>query len=353
MKIIFLTDYKNCFGSKYNAEPYRSGLDKEKLASFFLGYGIEARFIPYYKINIDDPLLNENIYIHDSIEDIDYLYKAYIEDLVLALEIKNVNVFPGFRFLRAHNNKVFMELLRRVEQIEASRNLNFSHYGCYEDYLNDSTRLFPTFVIKGAQDAQGRQVRLGHNNSAATKSIKSISRSKQILSEIKEIIRSVKYKGYIKESKYRRKYILQEFVPGLQNDWKVLVFGDKYYILRRGIRNGDFRASGSKTNYGFGSDSTPPKGIFDFAEGVFDQFNVPYASFDIAWDKKYFYLIEFQMVCFGSSTQLKSDCYYIKTKNQWTPVFELLDLETLYAESLLRFFNKKGLIDEDTIREEW
>jgi len=44
---------------------------------------------------------------------------------------------------------------------------------------------------------------------------------------------------------HRSKFIVQEFIPDLSNDWKVLVFWDKYYVLRRKNRPNDFRASGS------------------------------------------------------------------------------------------------------------
>ena len=34
-KIYILTDYKNIFGSKHNATPYRSGMNKKLLKKYF------------------------------------------------------------------------------------------------------------------------------------------------------------------------------------------------------------------------------------------------------------------------------------------------------------------------------
>src|SRR5690606_8893478 len=47
-------------------------------------------------------------------------------------------------------------------------------------------------------------------------------------------------------------YVQQQFVPNLKCDYKALVFMDKVFLLKRGTRKDDFRASGS--------------GIFSFPE---------------------------------------------------------------------------------------
>ena len=43
-KIFFLTDYKNNFGSKHNALPYRSGMDKDLLKKYFKAKGYDCIF---------------------------------------------------------------------------------------------------------------------------------------------------------------------------------------------------------------------------------------------------------------------------------------------------------------------
>lgn len=267
-----------------------------------------------------------------------------MEDIIFALELKGALVIPGYCFIHAHNNKVSMESLRSIYLSDTDNKIISEHFGTLEEFQKRSLNFDYPVVIKGAEDAQGRQVLLGKNKYNTFKCIKHISRKRNYFKELKDQIRKYKHKGYLPESKYRNKFIIQNFIPNLTCDWKLLIFGDIIFILRRGIPKGDFKASGSKYNYGFGSKSTPPEGIFDFALKIFKTFNVPYASFDIAWDKKDFYLLEFQFVSFGSSTHLKSDCYYKKIDGEWKPHYNIVDLEYLYAFSIYSHLSKNSLI---------
>lgn len=338
MKSVFvLTDYLGHFGSKYNASPYRSGLDKNKLASFFNQMGVEIHFLKYSDLRLRDPEIRSTIYIHDSIEDTDYFYKSYIEDIVYSLELLGAVVIPGYKFLRAHNNKVFLELLRDISTSDLLKNLNTMHFGSKSEFNFNKIRMKLPVVIKGSENAQGRQVFLGKNKIELDKNISKVSRTRNYFSEFKDLLRSFKHKDYVRESKFRKKFILQEYINGLTNDWKVLIFYDIYYILRRGVPKGDFKASGSKYNYGYGSESTPPDGIFDFAFSVKNNFSTPYISIDIAWDGRQFFALEYQFVSFGSSTHLKSNCYYKKNGDIWQPIYEVLDLEYLYAYSICSY----------------
>lgn len=334
-----LCDYRDVFGSKFDAIPYRSGLNKSLLYEYLKAFNIRARFIKYTETNLIQDDLDE-FYWHDSIEDINYHYKTYMEDVIYALELNGSKVIPGHKYIKAHNNKVFMEFLRKLSNQKEINNLNSRHFGCYEEFVEDSSEIGYPAVIKGAEDAQSRKVRLGKDDTSAKKFIKEISRTPSFLKEIKEKIREKKYPGYKKESKYRNKFIVQEFLPTLRNDWKILIFGDKLYILRRGVPEGDFRASGSHYQYGFGSQSTPPDGIFDYAYTLYEDFNVPYISIDVVFDGEKFYAIEFQFVSFGSSTHLYSDCYYKKIGKLWEPVFEKLDLEYLYANAISQHIHR-------------
>lgn len=330
-KLIFLTDYKGRFGSKYRAFPYRSGMDKEKLKKYLDTFNVG--FMSYSDVDLNH-LDREPIYIHDSTEDTGYYYKAYMEDVVYGLELAGAKLLPGHRYIKAHNNKVFMELLRSTTSMKSINNLQANHFGTLEEFSTKSEEIKLPAVIKGAGEAQSRQVSLAKDIKTALKNIFKVSRSNDQIAEFKELYRAYKYKGYRKESKYRKKFILQQFVEGLKHDWKVLVFGDIFYILRRGVPEGDFRASGSKFNYGFGSQSTPPEGIFAFARQVKSCFGVPYISLDISWNGSEFFLMEFQFVSFGSSTHYKSDCYFKEDNGKWEQVFEKLDLEFLYAHAI-------------------
>jgi hypothetical protein len=343
-EIVILTDYRECFGSKYDSFPYRSGLDKEKLRNYFMESGFSVHFLSYSNVTLSRDFVQNKIFIHDSIEDSGYYYKSYMEDIIYSLELLDAIIKPGFKFIRAHNNKVFMEMLKAGIENNNLNHLDFEHFGCFEEFAENNPRSYPV-VIKGAEDAQGRKVRLGKSFNQTIRFIKELSRSKSLLKEFWEYGRVLKHKHYIKESKYRSKFILQKFIPGLRNDWKILIFGERYYILKRGVPHGDFRASGSKFNYGFGSESNPPEGIFDFTKNIFENFDIPYISLDVALSEGIFYLLEFQVVCFGSSTHLKSDCYYMKKSDKWEPISNSLELEYLYANSISGYIKRKGFID--------
>src|SRR5690606_36210743 len=94
-----------------------------------------------------------------------------------------------------------------------------------------------------------------------------IIRKKAGLSRTRKIINLARFFKLTKSEyliyRYNKKtfsaYVTQAFVEGLDCDYKVLVFADKYYVLKRGIWKGDFKASGS----GLFDFQTPPDGLLD------------------------------------------------------------------------------------------
>jgi hypothetical protein len=74
-------------------------------------------------------------------------------------------------------------------------------------------------------------------------------------------------------------------IPGLENDWKILCFGDKFFVLRRANRDNDFRASGSG-KFVFRRDL--PKGMLEFALKVYLHLEVPNLSVDIAFNGEFY-----------------------------------------------------------------
>ena len=336
-KIYILTDYKNIFGSKHNATPYRSGMDKDLLKKYFEIYEFEAIFLKYSDINFRKMNLKDQYVLYTSSEDIGGLYKNYIEDIIYGLHIQGAKIIPDYKYLKAHNNKVFMEILR---DLTINDDINFiqSHYfGTLEELTNNINKIEFPVVIKSAAGAMSRGVYFANNKNELIKNAKKISRSKYIFDELWDLGRAIKHKGYIKESKYRNKFIVQNFIPNLKNDWKILIYGDRYYILYRGVRDNDFRASGSG-KFIFTDDI--PNGILDYAKQIFDILNVPNLSIDIAFDGNKFYLLEFQAIYYGTTTIEKSSFYFKNINNSWEIIKEKPILEKIYVESILNFINK-------------
>jgi len=339
-KIIILTDYQNRFGSKHFDTPYRSGFDKSLLKKYFNEQGYEPVLRNFAEIDFSKENFNNELVLYTSSEDDGYYYKSFIEDVVLGLELQGAIVIPQFKFLRANNNKVFMEILR--DQIIGNTGLKARYFGSIEELLTVTGEFKYPVVIKTAEGASGTGVFLAHSKNELLNIAKKISRTRNFRYELWDFGRSLRHKGYLKESKYRKKIIVQEFVPNLNNDWKIYVFGNRFYIFNRPLQPGrGFRASGGGyENYFYGLNAKAPEGIFDFAQVVFNKLNVPHASLDIAYDGKDFYLIEFQCLYFGTAGILNSDEYFIKKNGQWLTEKNNKNIESNYVYSIINYINR-------------
>lgn len=338
-KLIALVDYKNRFGSKHFDNPYRSGMDKNLLSKYFEENGYYIEYEYFHKVDLRNNDKYRGVFvIYTSSEDIGYHYKYYIEDVVLGLEQIGAVLIPGYKFLRANNNKVFMEFLRTA--ILKENDFYSKHFGSLKDLLLDIDNITFPAVLKKAEGAAGTGVFLVKNKKELIKTVKIIKDYLYIKEDIKDLIRSYLHKGYQRESIYRNKFIIQPFIPNLKNDWKVLIFGKKYFVLNRGVRKNDFRASGSKTNYKTDINAAIPYGLLDYAEAIYNTLNVPHLSLDIIYDGSKFYLIEFQALYFGTSTINMSKYYFIKEKSIWRHELIQNEIEKIYSESIIDFLNK-------------
>lgn len=338
--LIALIDYKSKFGSKHFDTPYRSGMDKELLNRYFeeLNYKITYRYL--HEIDFDsEEFLNADI-IYTSSEDTGYKYKSYIEDIVYSLELSGAFMIPEYKHLRANNNKVFMELMRQY--LKLTNNIKARIFGSMKDLiLNLETIEYPV-VFKTSGGASGTGVSLINSEKELINKVKEINQ-RNYQSDLRDYGRAIKHKGYIRESLYRQKFILQQFIPDLKNDWKVYVFGEKLYIFKRPLLKGrGIKASGGGyDNYFYGLEAEAPEGLFDFAWTIFDKMDVPHISIDIAYDGKDFYLIEFQSLYFGTAGIPYSQGYFTKKENNWDFVEKKLDIEKVYADSIVTYLHKK------------
>lgn len=131
-KIHLLCDYKGLFGSKYTAKPYRSGMNKKLLKEYFNEEGFEPEFLQFSEIDFRNDY-SGLIFLYTSAEDDSLRYKNYIEDVILGLEMCGAIVIPSFKYLRAANNKVMMEILRTSSLLADINNIKSLHFGCLEE----------------------------------------------------------------------------------------------------------------------------------------------------------------------------------------------------------------------------
>lgn len=340
MKNIYLiTDYKNFFGSKWKANPYRSGLDKEYMLKLFVNQGYNLVITPAALVDVSSDHWKDALVLYTSSEEPGLHYKSYLEDIILALELKGAKVIPKAKFLRAHENKVFMEQLRKILIPTESRTIDAFSFGSSEELqraIIDKRIKLPT-VIKTASGAMGKGVYLAKTENELLKIAKEISSTLDIKRSLKEKIRAQKHKGYLPESQHQKKFIIQPFIPNLTCDWKLLVYGNKIFILQRNIKGNDFRASGSGYNYKAGSESGFPFKYLDFIYDFFIKLAVPNLSVDFAYDGENPYIIEFQALYFGTSTQYRSKDYYELINDNWVLKENTVDQESIYVDSIVSY----------------
>ncbi|MDD3686432.1 MAG: hypothetical protein RBR71_13535 [Gudongella sp.] len=336
-KIYLLCDYKRNFGSKRDDFPYRSGMEKELLKKLFVQNDFDAAFLTFAEANTLNIDWNNIPVLYTSTEDIGYKYKSFIDDVVLGLELKGANLLPPYKFLHATNNKVFMEILRTNIPDELSGNVNSFVFGGYEEFINNLLPIEYPAIIKEPAGAKSNGVYLARNIDQAKRIVKKISITPNLKEDIKDWLRAKTHNGYIKESRYRNKFVIQNFVPNLEYDYKVLIYGKKYYVLKRNNRPKDFRASGSGL-FEFREDI--PFETLNYAEKLFNYFQVPNLSLDIAFNNNQCFLLEFQAVFFGSTTLVKSPFYFVNENAVWKVVQGKSILEEEFVNSVVQFLNK-------------
>lgn len=343
MKTLYLlTDYRKSFYSNVTKERIvYSSLDINNLKNIFAERGWDLKVMRFSDIDFLRHPMRNNYVLYQSSEDIGGLYKSYIDDVIYALHIQGAKLMPHYHLFKAHHNKVFMELLRPALGNAAIQSPASKVFGVYEELPQAGEILFPA-VIKSAEGAGSYGVKLAKNYAdllIAAKQLSSTFNVREWLSAIK-----LRYKGIASRitphSLHRRKFIIQQFIPSLEGDFKVLVFNDKYYVLYRRNRKDDFRASGSGL---FEWPANPPEGLLDFAKACFDVFDAPCASFDIGYDGKKFHLIEFQFLSFGPLTLVGSKQFFSKKDNCWEATQQESDYPAELANAILAYIERKDI----------
>lgn len=341
--IYLLCDYLGRFGSKHDDYPYRSGMDKGKINKYFGDNNYHSIFIPFTEVKFRANEMIGAPVLYTSQEDIGYHYKSYIEDIVYGLELAGARMIPKYKYLRANNNKVFMEILRDQLDNENIKNIKSYYCGTLEEAMDISEYLTYPIVVKGYGGAMGKNVALAKDKVSLKRILKTIAATRNYKEEFKEIVRSIKYEGYKNTSTYRRKFILQEFIPDLNNDWKIYIFGEKIYVFYRPVfKHRGIRASGGGyDNYYYGLNAKFPNDLFDYAYDIYDTLDTPFVSLDIAKDNMQYYLLEYQLVYFGTAGLLKrySSEYFVKHDDSWIHKSNHGDIEKIYVESVIEYLN--------------
>lgn len=261
--------------------------------------------------------------------------RQYLKDVLYYVKDKCL-LLPKYEILLAHENKGFQELIRK--EIGISR-LSGEYVFDIEDMTSSIPFVLKTpdgsgssgvHLIKKAEDLQNIKNKTLKTNSK--RKLKNIIRSKQLTEE--------QFSRYLYAYKKFKRYIAQPFLDNLTCDYRVLAIEDRFYAMRRDVKKGDFRASGSKK---FHYHDVPLE-VLSYAKEVSSKIDNPYLSIDLAFKDNAPYLIEFQGTNFGSSVIRNSKGYYsLSQTNEWEFHKHKPQLEEALSHGLYQYTKRKIL----------
>jgi glutathione synthase/RimK-type ligase-like ATP-grasp enzyme len=345
-RLIILTDEDSEFLiSKANFK-YFTSMDINKIKAYFISRDFKVDIFKFSELDLY--LDFKDVYIlYQTSEASGSFYKRYIEDLVYFLEKKGAVMLPSFKLLKAHHNKVFMEFLRSEFKDDHLKTIKSQCYGSWVDAMNYNSG-FPV-VIKQSSGSGGAGVFLAADRKDFTRKIKqagtcvlSNSLKGLFIDYLKKLTKKVIIHFKPEKSKYLKydvtplstSLIVQNFIPGLSGDYKVLFFGGKFYMMYRKNRENDFRASGSG-NF-FPVPEEYQEGILDFSLRLSKEIDFPVIGMDIGFDGKDYHLLEFQVIHLGTSALHRSKFWHEYHDGKWIKYDGQSDLEEELSRSVLQ-----------------
>lgn len=350
-KLLILTGRDGYLTTKLEGTMYTHILGKVDVNKIerCLRVDFEVERTTYTKLDLNRNF-REYYVIYGSTEERGLFYKGYVEDILLRLMLDGAKLVPGYEYARAYGNKGFQEMLRKRFGILAINNLKSSVIGRYSDFDAGKYTHFP-YVVKASSGSGSRGVRKVQNIKELSKTVKLFSKSAYYdyeFTRLKDLgymkitymfkiwlYKKMKKSQRLENPKkwfYANKVVVQEYIDGLDSDYKVLYYYGKYYVLNRKNRANDFRASGSG-KFRFPEKVNEIRNILDFAAQCTSEMDVPMISMDIVSTGVECYLIEYQCLGFGPYTLQFSEWYFEKNASGWRRVDGKSNLETEIARS--------------------
>lgn len=309
----------NCYGGVPQKLHETEGLDTTILADRLRAGGHTTGILDHGALAMLGPDdLRDAVILYASAQYPEYY--QYIENCLLHALNCGAHLLPNYTCFRAHENKFFQELVKRRLGLPGPVS---RVYGTLEEVARDRESLVFPLVLKYAQ---------GYGSAGVSR----IDSADELFAELDRnltptvptsgtFIQNFMDRGLFQQrladysGRYplkARRIVLQELIPGLGHDWKVLIFGELAFCIKRFVRPNDFRASGSG-NFTF--DATPDDGLLDFAASMREKLDTPWASFDIVEADGRYYLLEFQCVHFGLYTLLRNPRCFQRVDGAWRP----------------------------------
>lgn len=337
INVLILTNYSGRLNSKALPPPDDTMSTKEISRQLTcLGYQVEVT--SYEKLDFSKSYKGWYVFYHSS-EEISHNYKSYIQDLILWLYLSGAMLMPEYKYLVAHENKNMMELLRLTFDDPIYKTICSLPFSIPESVSCRKEISFPA-VIKAHSGAMSTGVFKAEDRQQLIKIAKKVSLNSFFADkrQTKLVVKNylgkywAKYRLNYEDRIRTNKFVVQNFIMGLDGDYKILVYWDKYYVLRRRNRPGDFRASGSGL-FEFPDDSDDISSLLDYARGAHIEIGSPMTSLDVAYDGHQYHLLEFQCVSFGTYTLTGATGYYHQVNGIWDKKMQqpLLEDDVVYA----------------------
>ena len=314
-KMLIIKDLRDWFWATYPDWKTEISLNVMYIKDYFTNAGYVVDVISYstfdYSKNYSDYVV-----LYTSAEDYCGGSKAFIEDILVHLQNQGAILLPEFKYFRAHDNKVMMEILRKGFSDENLKTICSDVWPSYEALQRAEITEYP-IIVKRTGGAGGEGVFLAQNQKELYKYAEKVSRLTNMLQFYYLSCVNMKQRLFHKKPVriHNTKFITQNFITGLDGDYKILVFGEHYFVLHRLNRENDFRASGSGR---FTSDNSENvEVVLEFAKSCRKEITAPWVSLDICYDGVKCHLIEFQCISFGFKTMSMSELHYVQENGQW------------------------------------
>jgi glutathione synthase/RimK-type ligase-like ATP-grasp enzyme len=338
-KIWIIQDMRGWFWKTYPTPTRTQSLDVLKLKNDFEQAGIQVEVTQYDRFDFTRDYRGCFV-LYGSAEDFLGGYKSYMEDVLLWLDFHGAILVPEFKYFRAHHNKVMMELLRKDfknTDLQSVQSTILPSARSGKALLSD----LPTpAVIKSAAGAGSTGVFLARNRAELESKMEKASRS--IDGFPYAWIRAGNAINYLRRKAplfiNNSKLVVQNYIPNMQGDFKVLVFGGHYFVLYRLNRPNDFRASGSGQFVEKPDHELYP--VLDFARTCKQEIDSPFASLDIGFDGVRYHLIEFQCVSFGFKAMSLSTSHFEDNQTHWQKVDGSVSPESEFSQATIQYLNK-------------
>jgi glutathione synthase/RimK-type ligase-like ATP-grasp enzyme len=326
-------------------------MDIDKISTYFSVRGFDVVVQKFSSLDLTKDYKGVYI-IYQTSESPGAFYKHYIEDLIFFLEQNGAIVLPNHELLKAHHNKVFMELMKSKFRDSSLKSIKSWCYGSWVDARNYNSS-FPV-VIKQSSSSGSAGVFLAMNkkeyliltrkagNVVVAQNIPGVFIYKlKIL--IKKLIRflSPSKRKFLEfyTSPVSTSVIVQQFIEGLHGDYKVLIFGRRFYTLYRQNRKNDFRASGSGRFYDVPLEEH--EGLLNFARKLTNEIDFPLFGMDIAFDNNDYHLLEFQVIHMGTPPLQRSKYWHEFHDGKWVRYDGTSDLEEEFSRSINEYIETK------------